>query len=215
MCAKIRLNIWGWWLLANSLEREDQKIKALERVLRLKPDHAEAKTMLNQLQGMPPEDDFDFEDSAPSGNSSAYASVAPKAKNTAVQKKGNANGTILFVVGAALVAVLLICGGISLAVSRGVNDISNTLISSITVMPSSGVSGVSSGNGASINSAHSTLISRGNLTLGQSQTASVDTFDDDEWRFSGNAGQSVTFTVEERDGSLDPQLYLYNSEGDF
>ncbi len=56
------------------------------------------------------------------------------------------------------------------------------------------------------------LNQRGNLTVGQTVTASVDTFIDDGWTFSGEANQRLTIELNAADNTLDPQLYLYDSD---
>lgn len=43
-------NVAGWWLLAATLDDPEQKGYALRRVLRLRPDHAEARRLLDQLE---------------------------------------------------------------------------------------------------------------------------------------------------------------------
>lgn len=56
-------NVNAWWLMANALEDKDKKEKALEAVLRLKPDHTAAKEMLAQMKPPPPPaDEFDYDD---------------------------------------------------------------------------------------------------------------------------------------------------------
>ncbi len=57
-------NADAWWLLANALDRDDLKIKSLERVLSLKPGHARAQQMLDELQATDDDTD-DFFDSQP------------------------------------------------------------------------------------------------------------------------------------------------------
>lgn len=43
-------NVAGWWLLAATLDDPEQKRYALRRVLRLRPDHAGARRLLDQLE---------------------------------------------------------------------------------------------------------------------------------------------------------------------
>jgi len=44
-------NVKAWWLMANLLEKPEQKEKAAQRVLSLKPEHAGAKKLLASLTG--------------------------------------------------------------------------------------------------------------------------------------------------------------------
>ena len=53
---------------------------------------------------------------------------------------------------------------------------------------------------------------RGNINLGQTLRASVDTFKDDAWAFTGEANQRVIIELDATDAALDPQLYLYDSD---
>jgi len=46
-------NADAWWLLANAVDNPEQKRRALERVLRLRPEDERAQRMYNNLQGAP------------------------------------------------------------------------------------------------------------------------------------------------------------------
>ncbi len=55
-------DINAWWLLANAVTKPDDVREALENVLRLKPDHENARKMLERLNQLhPPVGKFDFE----------------------------------------------------------------------------------------------------------------------------------------------------------
>jgi tetratricopeptide (TPR) repeat protein len=43
-------NLSAWWYLAAALEDSEQRIHCLKQVLRIQPDHAEAKQVLSQLE---------------------------------------------------------------------------------------------------------------------------------------------------------------------
>ncbi len=58
----------------------------------------------------------------------------------------------------------------------------------------------------------SDLNQRGNINLGQTLRASVNTFKDDAWTLTGTANQRVIIELSETDGTLDPQLYVYDSD---
>jgi tetratricopeptide (TPR) repeat protein len=80
-------NVNAWWLLANAVTEPNDAREALENVLRLRPDHANARKMLDDLnRRYPPpppqaEDGFDF--GAPSGDifAAAEASLPPAASS--------------------------------------------------------------------------------------------------------------------------------------
>lgn len=54
-----RNNVGAWWMMANVIEEEDKQIRALERVLKLNPDHKGAKLKIQQLM---PGQDADLSD---------------------------------------------------------------------------------------------------------------------------------------------------------
>jgi hypothetical protein len=43
-------NVAAWWFLSAAMETADQRIECLRHVLRLRPDHAEARELLRQLE---------------------------------------------------------------------------------------------------------------------------------------------------------------------
>lgn len=49
-------NVKAWWLMANAVDSPEEAREALEIVLELDPDHAEARSMLDQLLEMYPEE---------------------------------------------------------------------------------------------------------------------------------------------------------------
>ncbi len=53
---------------------------------------------------------------------------------------------------------------------------------------------------------------RGNINLGQTLRANVDTFKDDAWSFTGEADQRLIIELNATDAAFDPQLYLYDSD---
>lgn len=46
-------NSTAWFLMANAVEKQDQQVKALQKVLTLRPDHQKAQEMLDKLQAPP------------------------------------------------------------------------------------------------------------------------------------------------------------------
>ncbi len=49
-----RSNADAWWLLANSLDKPDKVQRALKNALKHRPDHAQARAMLEQMGGSSP-----------------------------------------------------------------------------------------------------------------------------------------------------------------
>lgn len=46
-------NSTAWFLMANAVDKQDQQVKALQKVLNLRPDHQKAQEMLDKLQAPP------------------------------------------------------------------------------------------------------------------------------------------------------------------
>jgi tetratricopeptide (TPR) repeat protein len=113
----------AWWLLANALDRDDLKIKSLKRVLSLKPGHARAQQMLDELQAT--DDDFDdFFDPQPTPTDSRSNPPDPydKPKNDDFQLKkelpevnDGSDTEMSNVVFFSSVGVILLVGGMILA----------------------------------------------------------------------------------------------------
>ena len=55
----------------------------------------------------------------------------------------------------------------------------------------------------------SDLKMQGSIEPGQTVHGTVDTFRDDGWTFSGEAGEHVIIELDATDPTLDPHLYLY------
>lgn len=175
----------GWWLLANAVERKELRIKALEKVLAIKPDHTVAQQALKLMGGTP---------SKNTGLSDRDIPGKPRKS-----KRGKNN--VFIYIGAGILAFVLICGGISFAVQRSIQGALTTITQDIDYS-------------GSVASHSDTVINRGNLTRGQSQNGNVDTFDDDGWVFNGTSGQSITIEASARDNDLDTELFLYSPSGE-
>jgi tetratricopeptide (TPR) repeat protein len=64
-----RENVEAWWIMANAIDDETKRVKALEKVLALKPDHDEARDWLDEIQNDDSFADLDDEDDADEGMS--------------------------------------------------------------------------------------------------------------------------------------------------
>lgn len=70
-------NADAWWLLANAVTDPNQKKRALEEVLKLRPGDERARKMLNQIAPPPPANTFDLDDDVFSPPPAAPAEVMP------------------------------------------------------------------------------------------------------------------------------------------
>lgn len=175
----------GWWLLANAVERKELRIKALEKVLAIKPDHTAAQQALKLMGGTSSDN---------TGLSDRDIPGKPR------KSKRGKNNTFIYI-GVGILAFVLICGGISFVVQRSIQGALTTITQDIDYS-------------GSVASHSDTVINRGSLTRGQSQNGTVDTFDDDGWFFNGTSGQSITIEASARDSDLDTELFLYNPSGE-
>ena len=48
-------NVKAWWMMANLLEKPEQKEKAAQKILELQPEHSGAKKLLASLKGTQPQ----------------------------------------------------------------------------------------------------------------------------------------------------------------
>lgn len=187
----------GWWVMANAVEREEQRFKALEKVIELNPDFQPAVKMMDDISS--------------TGLDAVYRrSPAQKRKS---KSKTNDNKMMYLAVGA--VILILACGGIVYGVQQAINSFTRGLVDEISSMEGWEDMEYSEFNesGGSLRTHQNDLVNRGSIAIGQSDTGNVDTFDDDSWVFDANSGQSVTIEVIARDDFLDPQLFLYSPSG--
>ena len=103
----------AWWLLAHAVENVDYKIKSLQRVLMLKPNHAKAEQMLDDLleQDMSyPADEVD----TPADAASSQAASQPMQPHTTgrPQADDSTDEDIIFY---SAVSIVLVIGLVGLA----------------------------------------------------------------------------------------------------
>ncbi len=265
-------NADAWWLLANALEDPDKQRRAVERVLKLRPDDARARKLHTSLLPVidDPFADLDFDDfdstsqpiGAPIGATTfgdefppgAYVPLdeadpthpidefpavdayqpfddvpsgrVPKGKarvpqSTVRVRRSGASPITLVLAAIGLITVLScgLCVVASLVSFPTIQRVAGDLIQTVTYQPGFAtlMQFATSAPGADGNSAlndplPSSLNPRGIAEIGQTVSATVDTFTDDAWTFSGEANQSVIITLNATDSGLDPQLYLYDSD---
>lgn len=155
--------------------------------------------------------DDPFADDAPprkrgAGSSREERLEAAKARSKKSASSSGSSNTALIVLAVVGGLALFACVGCGLAFSTGAISFA-TMFGEAFEEAMENITFEPSGYGAPLSS---DVVQRGNIGYGQSQRATVDTFDDDAWTFTGAAGDRITIRVNETDGQLDPQLYLYD-----
>lgn len=269
-------NADAWWLLANAVDNPEQKRRALERVLRLRPEDERAQRMYSGLnnpaarprrpapsavESFPARDEFSTQDSEFRLDETADPFGVPTRERVVVRRQRRSPCGVIFAILAILaVAACGLCAVLVFALpaavpslvsgaltsnpqfAEAIGDVMATLTSmpeyptfeaAITQIPqlpamlatagaaaSEGISstgrtlGVVGGTPApSGNSLPTDLEKRGSVNSGQTVNGTVDTFTDDSWTFSGEAGQTVVIELNAVDNAFDPQLTLYDPNG--
>lgn len=198
-------NADAWWLLAMASTEPADIRHALEHDLQLRPEHEAAQkalAALNRKFPPPAADDFDalFPDE--------YV-AKPKlstARKTPPPAKKDSQAWLLY--GAIAVGVLFVC------------SICYALVRETTLAVTEVVTSEEFGNlqaivaeAAAYQSVPEEADREGNISVGETKRARVDTFLDDLWTFAGRPGQQVIIRLNARDDVLDPQLFLYHPEG--
>lgn len=229
-------NADAWWLLANAVSGVDQQRRALEQVLRLRPNDDKARQMMDRIGGFgaspqppdpwatqpPPSDPFGSDPFAHvgSGQSAPYypqprTGGMQSAPPIAPQRKGtNPCVIVLAIVGFVVVvgcaACMLLSGG---TIGTFVSGFLGTLTADPDLANTFGTAIANiTPEGSNLGSRLSgNFTDRGTIERGQTLNANVDTFVDDGWTFDGDSGDSVTIEVRAR-GDLDPELFLYDPQ---
>jgi hypothetical protein len=234
-------NADAWWLLANAVSGTDQQRRALEQVLRLRPNDDKARRMLDQIGGggfpasppmqppdpwatqPPPSTAFGGDPFAHvgAGQSAPYypqprAGGMQSAPPIAPQRKGTNPCVIIlaiigFVVVVGCAACVLLSGG---TIGTFVSGFLGTLTADPDLANTFGTAIANiTPEASNLGSRLSgNFTDRGPIQRGQTLNASVDSQVDDGWTYNGNSGESITIEVRALDSSLDPELFLYDPE---
>jgi hypothetical protein len=156
-------NADAWWLLANAVNNPDQQRRALEQVLRLRPNDDKARRMLDQIGGfaspppppqqfpaqqqdpfagtpyIPPQQQYDpFAGSAPQGDPFAHVgSGQPQTPPVVIRERRGTNPLVIFL---AVIGIVVVIGcGACLLLSggtlAGVTAIFNQVAGTLTADP--------------------------------------------------------------------------------
>jgi hypothetical protein len=197
-------NADGWWLLANAVSEPAEQRSALEKVVMLRPDHAQAREKLAELKG---ETEFSFDNSS---SAIGFGDTPEKAKRKQAQpiyvqpaKKGtNPVLVILAIIGA---IALLICGACFVLSIQVFNSAGPMVATVMNSMPGSLPKELSSVS----NVQSSAIINKTDSVSGQLNSTSGA----QEYTFSGETGQDITITVLTRDKDFVPEVGLYDPSG--
>ncbi len=258
------LNADAWWLLANALDNPDQQRRALEQVLKLRPNDDAARRMYERFpSNITPTNNPAVKRTA---KTRPVLAPAPEFRETGEDenildtydpmlgeqrpsrsssgssgRRRNPLTTCLAIIGA---LVVISCIGCLAVTAFGVPVLGNvvqdimltytsepalaTLASGLATLGApqfqqtlgaaiqSGVTQIAPQSAATLAvppssaSMPSDLVGRGSITKGQTVNQTVDTFRDDAWTFSADAGEHVVIELTANDPALDPHLYLYN-----
>jgi hypothetical protein len=183
-----RRNLQAWWLAAHAAPDDDETRAALNVVLKLKPDHLQARTMLDRLTQPPPtEADFTADTPAP---------IIPRKVKR--ERKGclRRNLSTLLIVG---VSMLIMSGGL--------------LYFILNLTGSSAVQVIDTELGGGPRP----TATPGRITHDQEVTTTIQDGETQEFRFSGRSGTQlfvgVGFATVRQDANSDGALELIDPNG--
>lgn len=216
-----RNNANAWWLVAHASTDKDQQIQALEQVLRLKPDHTKASQMLDQL--LPVDEDpfidlFDDGEDPFSGVSSASTYeisgkplLGDQPRQVVVTKSKGTNPIVLFFafIGVVIVGGCAFCLFATVGSVGFIDTVVEEVLENTTFEPGDSDFDFSFNSGELEDA-----VDRGTIEQGQTRTGNVDTFENDAWTFSGSEGSEIMIELNETDGLLDPELFLFGANGE-
>ena len=201
-------NADAWWLLANARSDVDFKREAAQQVLRLRPDHAKARLMLQRLSSMDEIEDL-LEDlfEAPVVSTGRASSSSSGGQRIVVTRPKGQNNSLLIVL--AIIGVVVVVGcGFCLIFSSGIATVFQDIITDPNVV--SFVNQMQAESG--FDTLPNTVNQRGQIEIGQSANASASFTLPDAWTFDGSAGDTYTIEVDATDSSFDPVVYLYGPD---
>ncbi len=223
------LNPDAWWLLANAIENQEQKLRALEHVLKLRPADEAAQKMLIQLGGslepaqaprptrkpapVPAAGDDEFTDleAVPTGRVKLRRS-----------RRGSPLMFILALIGLLTVVSCGICIVITAVSLPSITTVVQQVVMTVTYEPgfatlaSLATPGAQSALIATVTAADrlpSDLQMQGSVEKGRVTQNTINTFRDDGWTYKGKANEQLVIEVDAVDANLDPHLYLYDTSG--
>lgn len=185
-------NADAWWLMANAQVNRTRAIDALENVLRLRPDHPHARTMLAQLQ-----------------------SGEKLKRSTGVQviKPRNSGCSLvtcfmIFIVGICGFFCVLPTMGLFVAGSE-VADVMQEVFAEFNVtLDFDDLDNISITTGVNWDEVRE----RGMIEINDTRSGTVNFTDKEVWEFDGIEQQRIRVVLETNDNATSPQLEVYNSD---
>jgi hypothetical protein len=204
-------NAGAWWLLAHALSDPAEVREALTRNLELRPDHEVGrKALAAHNRKFPPasasSEDEEFEQLFNMVVESSAHTPSRPAQKVSVSKPKTNNQAWLLYASVALV-ILFVCGGIGLILREATSFVGE--VASVIDMAQQGMLT----DYAGYETVPAETTTRGTVAVGERKTATVDTWVDDQWLLSGEAGQRLTIHVNARDSVLDPEVFIYHPDG--
>jgi hypothetical protein len=198
-------NADGWWLMANAVSDPAEQRSALEKVLLLRPDHAQARERLQELKAAT---EFRFDDSASPVGFGDTPDKAKRGQPIIVEPAKKGTSPVLIILAVIGVFALVVCGACFVFATQGVTmvgQVMSTVVNSITSMP-----GTFPDDLADITS----LQSNPNISKGDSVAGQVTSpFGAEGYKFSGETGQNITITISTQDNDFLPEVGLYDPSG--
>lgn len=220
-------NADAWWLLANALENNDQKLKAVQEVLKIRPDDTAAQKLYDRLAPRPstpaaaaspaspmaddmPSDDIDLDDDDPFDE--------PEQPQRVRVHKARRSGSSPLTIILALIGLLTViscaaCLGIAVIGTPAITQVVNDIVQTVTFEPSFATLANLAVTAPAPQPMPTDMQKRGAIRLGETKQAVLDDFRDDSWTFSADANVHVIIELYSNDAALDPHLYLYDPSG--
>jgi hypothetical protein len=202
-------NADAWWLLANALDDPEKQRKALRRALDLRPDHAKAEQMLADLDAahLPSIEDL-VEGNFPFDAEYIEDDYWAKLERPQPRKSNQTLYIVLAVFGVLTVLGCGACFFLSASMATMMGEAFESSGFTMMLEDLAAYDGTGSFYGVSPNDARD----RGVIEPGQTVTGSVGIVTNDRWTFTASAGEPITIELNTLDDSLDPMLYLFDSQ---
>lgn len=222
-------NADAWWLLANAVEKDDQKERALRQVLKLRPGDEAAQRMLDRLvppaaaaedvfaEDLPADGEYDV------GDQDLFADAEPQRVRVHKGRGGSSPLTIILALIGLMTVISCAACVLVLAVSAPtVTRVFEDILGTVTYEPAfatlsfmAATAGAPTPNAtiAAPATLPADLQKRGSIHVGETKQETLAEFKDDSWTFSADAGEHVVIELYANDSALDPHLYLYDPTG--
>jgi hypothetical protein len=185
-------NADAWWLMANAEVNRARAIDALENVLRLRPDHPHARTMLAQLQsGEKPK------------RSPGVQVIKPRNSGCSL-----VTCFMIFIVGICGFFCVLPTMGLFVAGSEVADVMQEVLAEFNVTLDFDDLDNISITTGVNWDEVRE----RGMIEVNETRSGTVNFADKDVWEFDGVEEQRIRVVMETNNNATNPQIQIYNSD---